>query len=392
MTESHSSKPFVSAVMPCLNEEETLAICIQKAKQAFQDLGIKGEVIVADNGSTDRSAEIAQNLGARVVFQPLPGYGAALIAGIEAANADVIIMADADDSYDWGNLGPFLKKINEGYDLVMGNRFKGGIAPKAMPALHRYIGNPILSYVARRVCSAPIGDFHCGMRAFTKDAYETMDIDAVGMEFASEMVINAARNNLRLTEIPICLHPDKRSHPPHLRSFRDGWRHLSLIMTYAPDQVFLWPGILIFSIGLMLTTLLSLGPVSFSNFHFGIHFLALGGLLTLLGFNILSFGVVGKVIVTQKHPKLKSKFLIWVKRQFTLEYGLLAGGLIAATGILVDAAIFLQWVGDTGKAMEHTVHPAFTASTAIVLGINIMLSAFLINLLLRENSKYRPQS
>ncbi len=378
-------KPRISAVMPCLNEEATLALCIQKAKKAFLDLGIKGEVVVADNGSTDRSVAIAMEQGARVVHQPIPGYGAALIAGIEAAKADVIVMADADDSYDWSNLGPFLEKIAEGYDLVMGNRFKGGISPKAMPPLHRYLGNPVLSFIARLVCKAPIGDFHCGMRAFTKSAYQRMQIDTTGMEFASEMVINATRNGLKITEIPIRLYPDKRAHPPHLRSLRDGWRHLRLIMTYAPDQVFLWPGMIMLVIGIGLMGLLASGPLIYGHLHLGIHFLALGAMLTLTGFNILSLGLVGKVIMSQKHPKLKSRFLNWVKRQFTLEWGLIFGGLLMTAGLITDSAILWKWLGQVGQPMEATVHPAFVASTAIILGINIMHSAFLVNLILRED-------
>lgn len=382
-------KPRISAVMPCLNEEATLALCIQKAKKAFLDLGIKGEVVVADNGSTDRSVAIAMEQGARVIHQPIPGYGAALIAGIEAAKADVIVMADADDSYDWSNLGPFLEKIAEGYDLVMGNRFKGGISPKAMPPLHRYLGNPVLSFIARLVCKAPIGDFHCGMRAFTKSAYQRMQIDTTGMEFASEMVINATRNGLKIAEIPIRLYPDKRAHPPHLRSFRDGWRHLRLIMTYAPDQVFLWPGMIIMAIGISLMSILASGPVTLGHIHLGIHFLALGAMLTLTGFNILSLGLVGKVIVCQKHPKLTSSFLTWVRRQFTLEWGLILGGLLVIAGLLVDGIILWKWLSQVGQPMEVTVHPAFVASTAIVLGLNIMHSAFLINLMLREEKYSR---
>lgn len=389
MSELHPGEPLVSAVMPCLNEETTLALCIQKARQAFADLGIRGEVIVADNGSSDHSVAIAMKEGARVVHQPIRGYGAALIAGIEAASAEVIVMADADDSYDWKNLGPFLKKISEGYDLVMGNRFQGGISPKAMPPLHRYLGNPVLSFIARQVCKAPIGDFHCGMRAFTKSAFHRMEIDATGMEFASEMVMNAARNGLKITEIPIRLYPDKRSHPPHLRSFRDGWRHLRLIMTYAPDQVFLWPGVIMLSIGIGLMILLVQGPVNFGNLHLGIHFLALGSMLTLTGFNILSLGLVGKVIMGQKHPKLKSNILNWVKHQFTLEWGLILGGLLVITGLLIDSAILLKWLGQVGRPMQETVHPAFVASTAVVLGLNIMHGAFLINLMLREDGNFR---
>ncbi|KHK49640.1 glycosyl transferase family 2, partial [Burkholderia sp. A9] len=242
----------VSAVMPCLDEEMTLAMCIVKAQRSFAKLGVTGQVVIADNGSTDRSVEIARELGAKVVHQPVRGYGSALMAGIAAADGDIIIMGDADDSYDWSNIRGFVAKIDEGYEFVIGNRFKGGIMPHAMPPLHRYLGNPVLSTIARLTCSVPVGDFHCGMRAFTREAFARMDLQTPGMEFASEMVMNAARNGLRIVEIPTVLHPDKRNRPPHLRSFRDGWRHLRFILTYAPNHVFVMPGLLLFVAGLLL--------------------------------------------------------------------------------------------------------------------------------------------
>src|SRR3954471_13477847 len=242
----------VSAVIPCLNEEQTLAICIQKAFQAFRELGVAGEVIVADNGSTDRSVEIATNLGARVVHERRKGYGAALLRGIHESRGEIILMADADDSYDWSAIAPFVRKIREGYDLVMGNRFQGGIEPGAMPPLHRYFGNPVLSLVARVAFRSAIGDFHCGMRAFTRAAFDRMQLRTTGMEFATEMVANAAHQNLRIGEIPVVLHPDKRTRPPHLRSFRDGWRHLRFILTYAPDHLYLIPGAMMLMAGLAL--------------------------------------------------------------------------------------------------------------------------------------------
>ena len=225
MTEIH-----VTAVMPCLNEERTLGGCIEKAQRAFREMGIVGEVVVADNGSTDRSVAIAESLGARVVHEPRKGYGSALMAGIADARGRVVVMADADDSYDWTSLGEFVKKMDEGYDLVMGNRFKGGIEPGAMPALHRYLGNPVLSTLARVMYGIPIADFHCGMRAFTREAFERMNPRTPGMEFATEMVINASHAGLRIAEIPTRLYPDKRDRAPHLRPFRDGWRNLRFML------------------------------------------------------------------------------------------------------------------------------------------------------------------
>lgn len=380
--------PLVSAVMPCLNEEDTLGLCISKAIGCFRGLGIEGQVVVADNGSTDRSVEIAEQLGAKVVHQPVKGYGAALMAGIEAADGEIIVIGDSDDSYDWSNIGPFILRIQEDYDLVMGNRFKGGIEQGAMPPLHRYLGNPVLSLFARVVCHAPVGDFHCGMRAFTKTAYRQMGLMTLGMEFASEMVINAARNDLRITEIPIKLFPDKRSHPPHLRSFRDGWRHLRFMMTYAPDHLFAIPGALMLIFGLALQVILVGGPTRAFGFPLGIHFLALGSLLTLAGYNVLNLGILGKVIVGIKHPKLKSRVASWIIKRFSLERLLLIGGLLALGGVVADFLILSTWVRHIGESLEETVHPAFVASTAIVLGLNVMLSAFLLELLLNEERSH----
>ena len=212
----------VSAIIPCLDEEETLGICIRKVLSAFAELGIDGEVVVGDNGSSDNSVRIAEELGARVVHQPIRGYGAALRAAIEAANGDYLIMADADDSYDWSQIRPFIEKLDNGADFVIGNRFKGGIMPGAMPPLHKYFGNPVLSFISRLFFHVPIGDFHCGMRSFTRKAYNRMHLQTSGMDFATEMIVRAAQAGLKIEEIPIKLYPDKRSRPSHLRSFRDG--------------------------------------------------------------------------------------------------------------------------------------------------------------------------
>lgn len=378
------SEIAVSAVIPCLNEEETLGICIEKAFRCFRELGIAGEVVVADNGSTDRSREIALKLGARVVEVPVRGYGAALAGGSAAALGQVIIIGDADDSYDWLAMGPFLAKIAEGYDFVIGNRFRGGIMPGAMPALHRYFGNPVLSYVARKTVGVNIGDFHCGMRAYTKQAFERMDLHTTGMEFASEMVINAVRNGLKIAEIPTRLYPDKRSRPPHLRSFRDGWRHLRFIMTYAPDQVFLGPGFFFMIAGIVLQLLLVAGPTTVLGFPMGIHFLALGCLATLLGFNLLNLGVLGKVIVGRKHAGLTSRVVSWCMKSFSLEAFLISGGVLCLAGLAADLWILQRWLSNIGFSLEDTVHPAFVASSAILLGLNMMFSAFLLNMLLAE--------
>jgi hypothetical protein len=376
---------LVSAVMPCLNEEETLAVCIRKAQSAFQKLGISGEVVVADNGSTDRSIEIAQELGARVVHQSEKGYGAALQAGIEGARGEIVVMGDSDDSYDWGSIGDFVGKIQEGNDFVMGNRFKGGIEKGAMPPHHRYFGNPVLSFVARVACRAQIGDFHCGMRAFTKKAYAEMAPRTRGMEFASEMIFNAARNGLRIAEIPTRLYPDGRSRPPHLRSFRDGWRHLRFILSYGPDQLLLAPGLSLFLPGLLLMALLAAGPVTILGFYMGAHFLALGCMLAMLGFNVLALWLLGKRVVLRKHPLMaKTRLGAWVVN-LSLESQLIGGGALLLTGLLIDGWILAQWLRHFGAPMEGTVHPAFVATSMVEMGLTLMFNAFIINLVSSES-------
>lgn len=385
----------VSAVMPCLNEEATLAFCINKAKRCFERLGISGQVVVADNGSVDRSIEIASELGAKVVRQPERGYGMALMAGITAADGEIIIMGDADDSYDWSALGVFVAKIEEGYDFVIGNRFLGGIQPHAMPLLHRYLGNPVLSAIARWACCAPVGDFHCGMRAFTRGAFQRMALQTGGMEFATEMVMNAARNDLRITEVPIVLYPDKRNRPPHLSSFRDGWRHLRFILTYAPNYVLLLPGILLFVAGMLLELLLAGGPATVFGHFLGPHVLALGSLLVLAGFNILTFAVAAKVIVANKHPSLNNRLVQWARGANATESCLLGGVLAVLLGGGIDVAILGQWLSAPLRPMEDTVHLAIVATTLIVLGLNAMFSAFLMNLIVSESNrvggaKYSP--
>lgn len=368
----------VTAVMPCLNEEKTLGLCIEKAQSAFRALGIVGEVVVADNGSTDGSVRIAESLGARVVHEARKGYGAALMAGIAGARGRIVVMADADDSYDWASLGDFVKKIEEGHDLVMGNRFKGGIEPGAMPALHRYLGNPVLSTLARWMYRIPIGDFHCGMRAFTREAFDLMNVRTAGMEFATEMVVNAAQAGLRIAEIPTRLYPDKRDRPPHLRSFRDGWRHLRFMLTYAPDALYLLPGLGMLICGMLGVGLLARGMTSFAGFHLGIHFLALFSLLTLLGANVVGFGVLARVLDAQRNPISPVSMFGRLIRAFTLERGLLAGGAMVAGGVAVDAAILAEWLARSRGDLGETVHLAFAATTVIVLGVNVAFGSFLL--------------
>lgn len=367
----------VSAVMPCLNEEQTLAICIEKARRAFDAIGVIGEIVVADNGSTDRSISIAESLGARIVHESRKGYGSALMAGISAARGRYIVMADADDSYDWSELGRFVSKLAEGYDLVMGNRFLGGIAPGAMPPLHRYLGNPVLSALARFMYKIPIGDFHCGMRGFRRDAFEKIRPRTSGMEFATEMIVSAARCGLRITEIPTPLHPDKRNRPPHLRSFRDGWRHLRFILSHSPDYLYLWPGSLALGVGITLMLLLLSGPISIGKYYFGIHFMIAGSLASLVGVNVLTMGAMAKMILSYSSQIDQGLVRRLLNGRYTLETVLIVGFCLCVIGFGIDAAILFRWLNTDGP-MEETIHLAILASTVFVMGLELLFTGFLL--------------
>jgi glycosyltransferase involved in cell wall biosynthesis len=370
--------------MPCLNEEKTIGMCIEKAQRAFRTMGIIGEVVVADNGSTDNSVGVAERLGARVVHEPRMGYGSALIAGIRASKGCVVVMADADDSYDWTSIGEYVKKIEEGYDLVMGNRFKGGIEPGAMPALHRYLGNPVLSTLARVMYRIPIADFHCGMRAFTREAFDRMCVRTPGMEFATEMIVNASHAGLRIAEIPTRLYPDKRDRAPHLRSFRDGWRHLRFMLTYAPDWLYLAPGGLLSLLGVLGMALLAPGPLLVGNVRLGIHFLALASLFALLGANVIWFGFLARLINSRRNPIDADSNFGRLLKHFTLERGLVLGSVLAASGLAIDVWILLEWISRGYGDMTGTVHVAFVASTVFVLGVNAIFGVFLFNMIRDE--------
>lgn len=376
-----SSAPLVSAIIPCLNEEGTLGICIEKAIGAFERRGVRGEVVVGDNGSTDRSVEIAEALGARVVHQQVKGYGAAITAAAGAARGKYLIMADADDSYDWGQLDKFIDALEAGADLVMGNRFAGGIEAGAMPPLHRYVGNPVLSAVARWLHRSPVRDFHCGMRGFTREAFKKMGARSPGMEFASEMVINAHRARLDIREVPVKLYPDKRGRPPHLRSFRDGWRHLRLIIAHAPDTMYLIPGLVLLVTGIVGLIVLALGPVTIAGQYFGIHFVALSSMATLIGLSAILLGALAKVAIAIYHPTETGRVVPWLKRGRPLEWLVATGGLLAFTGLAADALLAFKWIF-VGGAMELSIHLSFAITTAVVAGVLMVMSGFVLKLLL----------
>lgn len=374
----------LTAVMPCLNEERTVGVCIEKALIAFRQMGVLGEVVVADNGSTDQSVEIASRLGARVVHVATKGYGAALTAGIEAARGEYVVMADSDDSYDWRDLAPFVAALDAGSDLVVGNRFLGGIDAHAMPPLHRYLGNPVLSWLARTVHRAPIGDFHCGMRAFRRDAFPRMNIRTSGMEFATEMIVNSAKAGLQIVEVPTRLHRDGRDRPPHLRSFRDGWRHLRFILTYGPNYLYLAPGGALFATGVVMIAALIRGPITIFGQYFGIHFLALACALTLVGFNIINYGVLAKVVGLRRSSESNSRVARWAMSRFSLEGTLIVGAMLMLLGVGCDGWLAFEWLSHRGAPMDSTVHAAFAATLAIVIGVNLSLGAFLLHMLVSE--------
>lgn len=377
---------LVTAVIPCLDEERTIGTCIENALQSFKAMGVAGEVVVVDNGSTDDTARIASARGARVVREPVKGYGAALRTGIESARGQIIVMGDGDDSYDWAAIAPFVHKVEEGYDLVIGNRFKGGILPGAMPPLHRYLGNPVLSAITRLAFGVRLGDVHCGMRAFTREAFARLRMGTPGMEFATEMVANAAHQGMRITEVPTRLYPDKRGRPPHLRTFRDGWRHLRFILTHAPDYLYFGPGALLLGCGLLLELLLLRGPVELGGLHFGIHYLALGAMLALVGFNVINLGVLAKAMMAQRYTALKSRTLELLTGRYTLEIGLIAGAMLMLTGLVIDGVILANRLASPGQTMESTVHLAFVATTIVVLGLNLMFSSFLLAMVIRSGT------
>jgi Glycosyl transferase family 2 len=374
----------VSAVMPCFNEARTVATCIRGALSYFASAGVSGEVVVADNGSTDGSQDLARAAGARVISVSRRGYGAAVMAGVEAARGRIVVMADADDSYDWKAMGPFVERIRGGAELVMGNRFKGGILPGAMKPLHRYIGNPALSLVARIVFGAPVGDFHCGMRAFTKEAYGRMRLRTPGMEFATEMVANSIRAGLRIAEVPTVLRPDGRDRPPHLRSFRDGWRHLRFILSYAPDHLMLAPGAVAFVIGALLLALTAAGPADVGAIHFGIHWLALGSMLVMLGSSLLTFGIIGKLLLRRAQPAAPSRIVDWILRGFRLELGLVVGLVLFLVGLGTELAILARFIAAGGGPSDATVHPAIAGATVLIVGAQIGFASFIVHFVAEE--------
>jgi glycosyltransferase involved in cell wall biosynthesis len=373
----------VSVVMPCLNEAETLAICIRKAQSMFTTHGVRGEVIVADNGSTDGSRAIAEQEGARLIDVTAKGYGSALRGGITAARGRFVIMADADDSYDFAGSFPIVAKLREGYDLVMGNRFRGGIAPGAMPPLHRYLGNPVLTAIGRLFFRSPVRDFHCGLRGFTKSAFERMELRTTGMEFASEMVVKATLLGMRVTEVPVTLAKDGRSRSPHLRTWRDGWRHLRFLLLYSPRWLFLYPGLLLMLIGTVSGLWLLPGPRIVGGVGFDVQTLLYSGVAVLLGFQAVVFAVFTKVYAISSGLIPGDRRVERALQVITLEAGLIIGAILVAFGL----AGSLYAVGVWGETRFSALDPSMTmriivpSVVALTLGAQTILSSFFLSVL-----------
>lgn len=369
----------LTILMPCLNEAETLATCIQKALGYLERSGVVGEVLIADNGSTDGSREIATGLGARVVEVEAKGYGNALMGGIRAARGRFVIMGDADDSYDFAHLDPFVTELRNGAELVMGNRFKGGIEPGAMPPLHKYIGNPVLSTVGKLFFKAPVADFHCGLRGFQRDAILRIGLHTSGMEFASEVVVKACLAGLRIVEVPTTLKKDGRSRPPHLRSWRDGWRHLRFLLIYSPRWLYLYPGLGALGIGLIATLALLIGPVSIGRVGFDIGTMAYAAALAILGYQAILFSVMLKLFAAREGFLPMSQTYRRLVERFSVERGLVIGMVIFVAGILAGVLQLFRWGGANFGAMdaERTIRIAIPAVLGVVLGFQtIMFSMF----------------
>ena len=373
----------LTILMPCLDEAETLALCITKARSFLDRTGIAGEILIADNGSTDGSREIAIANGARVVPVPERGYGAALGGGIAAAGGRFVIMADADDSYDFSRLDAFVAALRDGADLVMGNRFQGGIAPGAMPWHHRYIGNPALSFAGRLFFRTPIGDFHCGLRGFRRDAIRALKLRTSGMEFASEMVVKATLAGLDVREVPTTLAKDGRSRPPHLRSFRDGWRHLRFLLLFSPRWLFLYPGIALLWVGLVVGAILLPGPVRYGHVVLDVHTFLVASLCVIVGLQSISFAIISRRFASRYGFIPRSGSYDRILEAITLERVLLVAFALMLIGFAALLWGLNQWaMRDFGALnLTSTMRAAILAMTFLVCGVQLMMSGFMSSII-----------
>lgn len=373
----------LSVVMPCLNEAETVEACVRKAVAAIKAGGIDGEVVVADNGSTDGSQALAEGAGARVVQVTRKGYGNALMGGIRAARGEYVIMGDADDSYDFTSLMPFVEKLRDGADLVMGNRFDGGIAPGAMPPLHRYLGNPALSFVGRLFFKSRIGDFHCGLRGFRRDTALSLGLQSSGMEFASELVVKFTLFGHKVAEVPTTLDVDGRSRPPHLNTWRDGWRHLRFLLLYSPRWLFLIPGLIFMTLGLAAGIALSFGPVRVGEIAFDVDTLVGAAAMMVIGFQAVLFAVLTKAYGVAEGFLPQRANVRRFLRTWSLERGLVISGLLALAGLFGLVASLVHWqVRSFGELdPRESLRLVVPSATALIMSFQALLGTFFLSIL-----------
>ena len=371
----------VSCVLPCLNEEETIGSCIKKIQEVFEKEKITGEIIVVDNGSVDKSREIAEREGATVISEAHKGYGAAYLRGLRELKGKHIIMGDADDTYNFYDIPKFLKPLREGYDLVMGSRFKGKITKGAMSWSHRYIGNPVLSGICRLFFHTKLSDIHCGMRALSHQAYKKMKLKTLGMEFATEMVVSALINNLKIFEVPIDYHPRKGE--SKLKPLYDAWRHTRFMLLYCPAWLYFVPGILGFSAGMILLLFLAGGPVYFLGRPWDLHLMAFASVMSILSYQVMNLGIYAHTFALKQEFLKYDNITLFFQRHFNLEKGLAFGGAIFLIGFVILLSIFVDWFSHSFGAL-YRIREAILAMTLLVIGLETIFSSFFISLLFLE--------
>ncbi len=382
----------LSVVMPCLNEAETVETCVRKARGFFEEHGVDGEVIIADNGSTDGSQQLARDAGARVVPVSDKGYGNALMGGVRAARGSYVVMGDADDSYDFTALMPYLTELRDGADLVMGNRFRGGIAEGAMPPLHRYLGNPVLSYIGRLFFRSKIGDFHCGLRGFRRESILRLGLQTGGMEFASEMVVRCTLAKYDVREVPTTLSPDGRTRAPHLSTWRDGWRHLRFLMLYSPRWLFLIPGMILMTLGLVAGVALSAGPIRVGEVAFDVDTLVGASAMLAIGFQAVLFALLTKVYAMEEGFLPHDRRVQRIIDSWSLERGLVVGGALALAGLVGLVASLVHWQVHSFGQLDprDSLRLVVPSATALIMSFQMIFASLFVSILAIRRRSHPP--